>query len=292
MLKEHVVTNLKEFNNTIAKIKAGNKEMWYRGHSKASYRLAPTIHRYKKQIRPLNERMQDFKWTKGDSVMPNEWAVLDEFREIYHQMHPGTELEDMQCLYLMQHYGILTRLLDFSRNPLVALYFALSKSPERPPFRSEDEMPLQDYELADYDAAVFCLDPCELNDQCHVYFQQPVEINEKIMEYVKGMYPPLAITTSFKDKRIEAQQGAFVLFGGLTRELDNIDGKDPFLNKIIIPNKHIAEMYQELRDSGITHYSIYPDFTGKAKDMNEDMIDRLNASYKELLGDSDDTNWC
>ena len=49
-------------------------------------------------------------------------------------MVPANRLE---WLALMQHYGTPTRLLDFTRSPYVACYFALEELPRTDPDKSE-----------------------------------------------------------------------------------------------------------------------------------------------------------
>ena len=91
----------------------------YRGHSNYEWRLKPTVER--------------IKWGSED-VLEKERRMIRRFRELL-----GICRDDIGCggdcdlcednvlvpyLAVMQHYGIPTRLLDFSWSTYVALYFA------------------------------------------------------------------------------------------------------------------------------------------------------------------------
>jgi hypothetical protein len=87
----------------------------FRGHKTTKYSLEPTIERVSGQ--------------KPDSWAELEWQALKEFRSKA-RMHLAPSLlppgdKTLDWLALMRHYGVPTRLLDFSSSPYIALYFAL-----------------------------------------------------------------------------------------------------------------------------------------------------------------------
>lgn len=112
-----VVENISEYLQVLKIIKRNDRfsdrTYAFRGMSDYTFNMLPSISR--KNISSLAE---------VENAMVNEFLTLrpDEFSGI---------TSDFNLLAKMQHFGLPTRLLDFSLNPLIALYFACSDNPQK-----------------------------------------------------------------------------------------------------------------------------------------------------------------
>ncbi len=118
------------------------QSLWYRGCGKSTHRLQPTLYRHKRK-------------KKIDELSSLELQVITRFRQRSIPFHDRSLLDDWDALFFMQHYGVPTRLLDWTENPLIALYFAVMSAP----FKTKKSGRIH---FAS-DAAVWVLDPVAWN---------------------------------------------------------------------------------------------------------------------------------
>ena len=90
----------------------GYEKVVYRGHGNKSWELIPSV--YREGMAGIRHRNQLEKWITAAAR--------------FAQPPPQS---DVEWLVLAQHYGVATALLDWTVNPLIALFFATETAPSR-----------------------------------------------------------------------------------------------------------------------------------------------------------------
>ena len=112
----------KKFSQCINKLKKGCSHFVFRGHSNYDYELTSKVGRkFEHKTDPLSD--EDF--------LTKEKSLLHFFIARSQNQVNSASFTNWEWLALAQHYGISTRLLDWSENPLVALYFASLDDPDK-----------------------------------------------------------------------------------------------------------------------------------------------------------------
>ena len=226
----------------------GESKIWYRGLPSTDMCLLPTLHRIGIPVAEEGYLMNKFK--------QNAYEFLDE--------RPQGEWEWM---LLARHHGLPSRLLDWTENPLVGLFFACNGDNE-------------DY--IESDGALWCLSPSKLNEVANIGDGLPMFLDENILsppDESLGVYktqrlanitgdverPPAAAISIRTNKRIQAQLGVFTIHHASKKPLEEW-GDRSHLWKLIIPKTSKLAIRDELRRLGITGLTLFPDLDHVARE--------------------------
>lgn len=223
--------------------RSNDLNLWYRGEDDSSLSLIPSIQRSQKRIDVERFITNDF-YIKAKHILNN----------------PPAKENYAAWVATMQHYGLPTRLLDWSKSPLIASFFATETYKEKP----------------DTDACVWVLAPMKLNisqgfGNC-IYPNDAQTTQEMLLPAFKHNHHNhelddriLACASTDSNLRMYVQQANFTVHNSL-RHLEDICDEDT-LFKIIIPAKRKEYFVKSLRVFGITEASIYPDLEHISRDL-------------------------
>jgi len=178
-----------------------------------------------------------------------------------------------QTLFFMQHYGVPTRLLDWTGNPFIGLYFALTSAEKKD---GKDEYK--------EDAAVWILDPVSWNEKALEELAwkdrgPALPDDTEIKSYyprakysptdIKQIYDlPVATLGVANNTRMFAQKGVFTIFGKKLDAMERLYESEVFpmecLVKLVIEKADIDELLATLSAIGYTDSVSYPDLHGIA----------------------------
>lgn len=208
---------------------------WFRGHPRTDYRLAPSALRY-------------------DDIDRRERALglvteMKRFLEMKLPHRPAAD-DRLGWMQAAQHYGLPTRLLDWTQNAAVALFFACSEAP-------------------DADGLVAILNPLELNQLVDPRSLRILNPHRDEDAKIIGPYLDLggranprgkrtiAINPTWNTERIALQQGVFTLHG--TRRFDLDRHQASSLLYVPILKEHKEALLHELERVGIGEMFIFPE---------------------------------
>lgn len=228
---EIIISDLKEFHEIVRK--QWDKLPIYRGEPRSDYdALIPKFGRYQK-LNSANDK----------SI---ELGSLREFERRampYLSYVPDT---DWEWLAVAQHYGLPTRLLDWTENPLIAAYFATSEKE------------------SGSDSVIYCLDRKTHSEYSEK--ESPFEIKE-----VK-IYKPKHLTS-----RITAQRGVFTVHNETKEEFKSVA-----LQRWVLKKDCLSYIHSMLGVYGIDGASVFPSIEGIADYVKYHWIRKYPSNKKSV----------
>ena len=237
---------------SVAYEKPGGPEMLFRGVTDGSHELIPSIGRGTSDH------------TYGDAQVLED-DLLAEFRRLTVPILQTPPTSEFEWLFLAQHYGLPTRLLDWSSNPLVALFFATERNDEKDGaliflrHAVTDQYHLFDYKTADYTAEARKAPASIFAIQAH-----------------QGR--TIFVRPRYSDERYVSQRSVFSCPANPFQALDL-----PDIKKLAIRATWKSEIRRRLRVMGVSTSSVYPGLAGVASEVKSLMFNPVASGRTKMM---------
>jgi hypothetical protein len=201
----------------------------FRGQSNGGYQLRPSILRFP---------------AKDHEILQTEKHLFDSFKKQALPYLSSKPDNDWDWLAIAQHHGLPTRLLDWTTNPLAALWFVVSKA-------------TGSSQADGGNGAVWCY---QVGQDAALDEREKDELSPFSIPKIRVFIPPHI------SPRITAQQGLFTV-----HPLKGSEASDPLENqsrgrlsliKVMIHDDHKPILRQQLSELGVNAASIFPDLDG------------------------------
>ena len=266
-MKKREAENIDQFMSILQKevgVTSNEKPPLYRGHRDIGWKLKPKIARHPFKSKAICTR-------KNDKSAERSLFVL--FRDFATSMMPiwtsqGADKEvSWRRLVVAQHHGLPTRFLDWTTNPLVAMFFAVEGKTES---------------CRDRKQCKFCKGKGDGFHDSAVYYRKgviPFTVAGLASKTKNGEAPlyrvndlPGVVRAPYIGPRISAQGSIFTI------------GKDPGKPisahvRITIPHGRRRDILRELNGLNINRSVLFPDMDGVA-----DYLTWACKEWRDILG--------
>ncbi len=228
-MKEYYISSFSEIHEIFLKYKR-DKNIIFRGQPNIDIELLPKIGR--NGYKGADEKLIFESWKRRAiefiNIMPaNNWEWLS----------------------IAQHHGMATRFLDWSKNPLNALFFAIEPN-------------------NDNDAVLYA---CKFQLKIIPEKMELFDVNSLAVYYPSGIVP-----------RIVRQGGVFSYHPFPQVPIKENSEGIKFLERIIIKNNFIAKLKSELSYYGVNRFALFPDLDGLSSFINWTILEKEYWKFPDL----------
>lgn len=313
-MKEIVAYDLKQLEQIINE-EMENGKTWFRGHSNHKYVLLPNLYRTlyatKDQFyNPIFPKKVTEYNNSGDIVQIPDGLYINSFYSKLDELGIAYPNDDTEKICFAQHYGVKTKLLDWTTDIKVAYYFSNTGRKKNSktaiymlnPKEFNQYMAHMNQELYKYKFGDYKFSDAELekdivqNSKIEVDgIIEPSELDEKLR------LTPLAFSGPEIDQRICRQSGNFIGFGKLIWSIEYYEdakNKNEFnfdfetdlkcITKIILSPKLSNAIGTIIRKEGINKRYIYngndiKDVISKQAEISNELV--ISRNLKEWEND-------
>jgi len=260
---------------------------YFRGMGNARYDILSSMDR-------AHAMATHFKYCGDKACKFREQWYFREFKKLAHNHLSTSSLPNthLEWLAVMQHYGVPTRLVDLTKSPFIALYFAVRN------WQSET------------DAVVWAIGHEKLhlssfhrllNNNFPLPMNSPEDYSHDMQEFLADSYfleafisdkydVAMILNPQWASDRLSAQQGAFLITSvsnenkletifNLVNDDSYMDAEekrflkdhkiDISIRKLLIPAKQKKRIFQQLHRMNISAGTLFPGLSGAAEGVTE-----------------------
>lgn len=242
------------------------RTIWFRGHNSMKYLLRPSA------LRSLPDVSNPSLDADGFAQM----YLLDD--EMLHQFKENAlmvsdnrlpyDASDMDWLALAQHYGMPTRMLDFTKNPLIALSFAIDGVDSQVSYVVVYCFDAAGYMLHFYHDYINDngIESCDesIPTTATFYGRKYLEDSFKLGDYSYNLKEvPIPLDVLPYNRRLVAQSGAFLMWRRNLMSIEKNQDALPYFRRILIKNDTTLgnRIGEHLQRFGFTQSALYADLS-------------------------------
>lgn len=209
----------------------------YRGVSDSRYQLVPTL-----------GRLDVLKNLPETERLSREELLMQDFRKYARPYFESGQPDDWELLGIAQHHGLPTRLLDWSRNPLVATYFSVES-------------------LSEVDCSIFTFSISSFTSTAGV---DPFDTETT-----------MTVELPHVTRRITAQSGVFTVSSDPFLAMEDQPDINPFVRKYVVPATMKRDILLRLHRLGMNRATLFPSVEGIAQHMRWEMQNAGGAAHAD-----------